>query len=120
MKRNPQIIILFILTFLYFEFSNAIPAVSKGFSQTETSTPTFSPPTSIKVIVYRLNQDLTCPTVHTQCFHGDSTFGCVHDPYGNKEFPYSTQPITASINNDYLLNVVPQEEDGRYTDLCVV
>ncbi len=70
------------------------------------SSTAFAPPQQISLTVFRLtaNGGVTAD----KCTPGDSSFGCVHAA-GQGTYPYATNPITISMENDYLLNVVPQE-----------
>ena len=66
----------------------------------------FVPPQQISLRVFRLTPNGGSTGV--ECAPGDSSFGCVHAA-GQGTYPYATNPITISMENDYLLNVVPQE-----------
>lgn len=66
----------------------------------------FVPPQQISLTVFRLTANGGVTSV--MCTPGDSSFGCVHAS-GQGTYPYATNPITISMENDYLLNVVPQE-----------
>ncbi len=87
--------------------NNSQIAVSDGLDSVRARPPAvFVPPQQISLTVFRLtaNGGVTAD----KCTPGDSSFGCVHAA-GQGTYPYATNPITISLENDYLLNVVPQE-----------
>jgi len=65
----------------------------------------FTPPTSITVEMYRLD-DYGAST-GVLCTNGDTAYGCTVTPA--RPYPYATNPVNISIETDYLLDVVPQE-----------
>ncbi len=75
-------------------------------SRAGNSASAFVPPQQISLRVFRLTAN--GGNTGVECTRGDSSFGCVHAA-GQGTYPYATNPITISMENDYLLNVVPQE-----------
>ena len=98
-------IVIFALCLLAYQ--RVYLAVGKPMRQDPTTTPTFLPPIKIKVDVNRLDENLECPDTYIPCTLGDRAWGCVHDPNGMHTFTYLTQPISISVSNEYLLNVIP-------------
>ena len=47
---------------------------------------------------------------------GDTRYGCTADP--RRPYPYPTNPATVSIEEDYLLDVVPREMGTDYHPLA--
>ncbi len=62
-------------------------------------------PAQIKLTMFRLTPSGL--STGALCTPGDTSFGC--GPGGTLPYPYASNPITISIENDYLLDVVPQE-----------
>jgi len=71
----------------------------------------FTPPANIIVHMYRLYEyDGSLYVPLTPCTSGNQTYGCTAIPNNpTYAYPYTTNPVTVSIENDYLLDVVPQE-----------
>ncbi len=81
----------------------------------------FTPPTNITVQMYQLNQDgsLPPPDSRVPCASGNTSWGCTAfcnnypspDPCSSpsRPYPYITSTVAVSIENDYLLDVIPQE-----------
>jgi hypothetical protein len=67
--------------------------------------PPYVAPTEIVVRMFKLTASGASTGV--ECAPGDTAFGCGSG--GNVPYPYATNPITISMQNDYLLDVVPQE-----------
>jgi len=71
----------------------------------------FTPPANITVTMYELispSGDL--PEDPVACTYGNESWGCTaipNDP--TYAYTYTTNPVTVSIESDYLLDVVPQE-----------
>jgi Stage II sporulation protein len=88
----------------------------------------FDPPSQIVVHIYRLTYPSgalwTDPNdgSHHTCSSSDKYFGCTefdsdssrYLPDQQRSYPYSTNPVTMSIESDYLLDVVPQEMATYY------
>lgn len=70
-------------------------------------------PEEITVTMYALNQQggIDWTQEITLCQISDVRYGCTAFPGENTEYPYpyATNPVTVSIEDDYLLDVVPQE-----------
>lgn len=62
-------------------------------------------PTEITVRMFKLTP--AGASTGQPCLPGDTAFGC--GPGGASPYPYPTSTITISLQNDYLLDVVPQE-----------
>jgi hypothetical protein len=79
-------------------------------------------PTQVTVTVYQLDPNTgAIQQPPTLCSSGDLHFGCTafHQglpPADQRPYPYdSTNPVTAPIETDYLLDVVPQEMSSSYS-----
>ncbi|MGQ9628592.1 MAG: SpoIID/LytB domain-containing protein, partial [Anaerolineae bacterium] len=65
--------------------------------------------------MYRLNSDGSKYQPEEPCSSGNTNWGCTafdkdhYPPEQRRPYPYATNPVTVSIESDYLLDVVPQE-----------
>lgn len=85
----------------------------------------FDPPSQVTVHMYGLEYpggarwtDPNNGSYHL-CSSDDTFYGCTffdEEHYGQnaRSYPYATNPVTVSIENDYLLDVVPQEMGTYY------
>lgn len=75
----------------------------------------FTLPSEITVYMYRLNSDGSKYQPEEPCSSGNTNWGCTafdkdhYPPEQRRPYPYATNPVTVSIESDYLLDVVPQE-----------
>jgi uncharacterized repeat protein (TIGR01451 family) len=67
----------------------------------------YHPPDYITVWVYHLEDDGSLHPDDHLCSYGDTFYGCTF--YFMPGYPYSMNPIAISIEDDYLLDVVPSE-----------
>jgi len=71
----------------------------------------FTPPSSVTVRMYRLDYPSGANT-NVLCSSGDTSYGCTAIP--SAHYPYADSLPTVSIENDYLLDVVPREMGTYY------
>jgi hypothetical protein len=80
----------------------------------------FTPPGSITVTMHRLVYSAGGDTgIDCDLNPPDENWGCtwldrIHHPQSIRPYPYTANPITVSIESDYLLDVVPQEMATYY------
>jgi len=99
-----RIIILILCCFSWLLLPNALEAND----DLERQPQTFSPPESVSITLYRLDSEGAQIPPGILCEPGDNFFGCTADPvFGG--YPYATNPITVTLDTDYLLDVVSQE-----------
>jgi hypothetical protein len=81
------------------------PSVAQERASASQQEPPYVMPTEITVRMFKLTA--SGASTGQPCLPGDTAFGC--GPGGNAPYPYLTSTITVSLQNDYLLDVVPQE-----------
>lgn len=93
---------------VFLQISEASPSVA------------YSPPSQITVWMYRLTGAGGIQPPPTLCSSGDASFGCTaFAGDSDHAYPYAANPVTISIETDYLLDVVPQEMGTYYHPIAL-
>lgn len=84
----------------------------ENFSKVVHAPQIYTSPTEIYVRFWWLQNDGTRDPSNIECSSGHTAYGC--SAYTGLYFPYDTNPALVSVENDYLLDVVPRETDPRF------
>lgn len=99
-----------IIYVLAFQSEKPVNALSLESINSQSNSPlTYNPPLEISVRLWHLDTYGNRSEPQTECSFGDDAYGCVATSGYGYYYPYDTIPALVSVENDYLLDVVPRE-----------
>lgn len=110
MKPTKSHLAFIFITVLLSYHSYQVSAKSQGIDNHQL---TYHPPSEFYVRLWHLTQSGAKVLPETQCGSGHDGYGCVAYSGLGYYYPYNSNPALVSVENDYLLDVVPRELDPR-------